>query len=168
MTDSFNSLLDLVTYFDTEAKCLKYLESKRWDVAPTCPHCGHSKIYRFSDGKRFKCASCREQFTAKAGTILEDSKIPLRKWYIAIHLVTAHKKGISSYQLAKDLGVTQKSAWFMLQRIRFGLGYNGDTSERMEGTVELDETFVCGKNKNRHADKKVKILKGGALTVKPH
>lgn len=166
MIDNFNSLIEIISYFDSESKCLNYLELKRWDGKPVCPHCNHDKVYRFSDGKRFKCASCREQFTAKVGTIFEDSKIPLQKWYVAIYLVTAHKKGISSHQLAKDIKVTQKSAWFMLHRIRFGLGANEDLAEKLEGTIELDETFVGGKNKNRHADKKVKNSQGRSFKDK--
>src|SRR5690606_19992490 len=91
--------------------------------------------------------------------------VAMRKWYIAIYLVTSHKKGISSHQLAKDIRVTQKTAWFMLQRIRFGLGANVDTDE-LEGTIELDETFVGGKNKNRHADKKVENSQGRSFKDK--
>ncbi|MCP9770465.1 IS1595 family transposase [Lacihabitans sp. LS3-19] len=164
--DNFDSLIDVISYFDTEIKALQYLEQKRWNGQPTCPHCSCSKVYRFSDQKRFKCASCREQFTAKVGTIFEDSKIPLRKWYVAIYLVKAHKKGISSHQLAKDIKVTQKSSWFMLHRIRFGLGENENLDNQLEGTVELDETFVGGKNRNRHADKKVAQSQGRSFKDK--
>ena len=164
--DNFSSLIELVSYFDSEVKCLQYLEQRRWNGNILCPHCKHDKSYRFSDGKRFKCASCREQFTAKIGTIFEDSKISLKKWFIAIYLVTAHKKGISSHQLAKDIKVTQKTAWFMLQRIRFGLGADNSLGETLEDTVEVDETFVEGKNKNRHHDKNVKNSQGRSFKGK--
>jgi transposase-like protein len=127
MIGSFSNLTELVMYFDTDAKCLEFLEQQRWGNEVFCPHCGNSKTYRFSDGKRFKCASCREQFTAKVGTIFEDSKISLKKWYIAIYLVISNKKGISSHHLAKEIKVTQKTAWFMLQRIRFALGMDNNT-----------------------------------------
>lgn len=151
--EDFDSLLEVYDYFTDEKKCLDYLATQRWVGEVICPHYEHNKVYAFSDNKRFKCAKCRQQFTAKVGTIFEDSKIAMRKWYVAIYLVTSHKKGISSHQLAKDLKVTQKTAWFMLQRIRFGLGTNEDMT-KLKGTIELDETFVGGKNKNRHKDKK--------------
>lgn len=163
--ESFNSLLELYDHFSNEQKCIDYLVKQRWDGNITCPHCSNDKVYSFSDNKRFKCAKCRGQFTSKVGTIFEDSKIPLRKWFVAIYLVTSHKKGISSHQLAKNLKVTQKTAWFMLQRIRFGLGANEDMTE-LEGTIELDESFVGGKNKNRHADKKVKNSQGRSFKDK--
>ena len=164
--DNFNSIIELISYFDTENKCLEYLEQKRWNGSIICPHCKNDKYYRFKDRKRFKCASCREQFTAKIGTIFEDSKISLKKWFVAIYLNTAHKKGVSSHQLAKDIKVTQKTAWFMLQRIRFGLGADNSLDETLEDTVEVDETFVGGKNKNRHADKKVKNSQGRSFKDK--
>lgn len=163
--ENFNSLLEVYDYFSDEEKCLSYLATQRWDGVIVCPHCSNDKVYCFKDKKRFKCSKCREQFTAKVGTIFEGSKIPMRKWYVAIYLVTSHKKGISSHQLAKDIRVTQKTAWFMLQRIRFGLGVNEDMTE-MEGTIELDESFVGGKNKNRHADKKVKNSQGRSFKDK--
>lgn len=163
--ENFNSLLEVYDYFSDEQKCLDYLATQRWDGEIICPHCNHNKIYAFQDKKRFKCAKCRQQFTAKVGTIFEDSKVAMRKWFIAIYLVTSHKNGISSHQLAKDIKVTQKTAWFMLQRIRFGLGANVDTDE-LEGTIELDETFVGGKNKNRHADKKVENSQGRSFKDK--
>lgn len=167
---NFDNLIDLIDYFSDEKRCLSYLEQWRWDKGePVCPHCGNMKIYRFSDGKRYKCAGCRGQFTAKVGTIFEDSKIPLKKWFVAIYLVTSHKKGISSHQLAKDIKVTQKSAWFMLHRIRWGLGQEHLYEDGMGGEgkiVEVDETFVGGKNKNRHKDKKVENSQGRSFKDK--
>jgi len=105
--------------FRDERTCREYLEKLRWKNEITCPKCGVTgKAYRYSDGKMFKCADCRKQFTVRVGTIFEDSKLPLQKWYTAIYLVTSLQKGVSSMQLSKYLGVTQKSAWFMLRRIR--------------------------------------------------
>lgn len=165
LIENFNSILEVTDYFSDEKICNEYLIQQRWNGHITCPHCSHEKVYKFSDNKRFKCAKCREQFTAKTDTIFEDTKIALRKWYIAIYLVINHKKGISSHQLARDIKVTQKTAWFMLHRIRFGLGFNADNTE-MEGTIQLDESFVGGKNKNRHADKKVKNSQGRSFKDK--
>lgn len=164
LPENFSNLIDLVTYFNDEKVCFKYLEEWRWNnQLPTCPHCGNQKAYRFSDGKRFKCSGCRKQFTAKIGTIFEDSKVSLKKWFVAIYLVTSHKKGISSHQLAKDIDVTQKTSWFMLHRIRWALGQDTTLEDTMGGegsTVEIDETFVGGKNKNRHKSKKVQNSQG--------
>lgn len=155
----FKSILELINYFDTEAKCVEYLAFQRWGDNPTCPHCSHDKVYELKGkNKRFKCASCRKQFSVRVGTIFEDSKISLKKWFTAIWLVTSHKKGISSLQLHRDINVTQKTAWFMLQRIRYALSY--DFTDSLEGEVEADETYVGGKNKNRHNCKKIPQSQG--------
>jgi transposase-like protein len=164
LIEDFDSLFELMEYFKDEATCIKYLVSQRWKDGIHCPHCGMEKIYSFSDGKRYKCAACREQFTAKTGSIFEDTKISLRKWFIAVYFVNSHKKGISSHQLARDLKVTQKTAWFMLHRIRFALGQNDE--EQLDGIIEVDETFVGGKNKNRHKDKKVENSQGRSFKDK--
>ncbi|WP_165045873.1 IS1595 family transposase [Dysgonomonas sp. ZJ709] len=163
--DEFNSLIELVEYFKEEKTCIQYLAAKRWGEKPCCPHCGGEKVYCFSDGKRYKCASCRKQFSVRAGTIFEDSNISLKKWFIAIYLITSHKKGISSYQLARDLQITQKSAWFLLHRIRYALG-QCDLDIQLDNEVELDETYVGGKNKNRHWNKKIKHSQGRSIVDK--
>lgn len=108
--DNFKSLYELIDYFKEEKFCLQYLTETVSGENVVCPHCNHDKVYYFSDGIRFKCAACSRQFNAKAGTIFEDSKILLRKWFIAIYLIISHKKGISSHQLGRDLKVTQKTA----------------------------------------------------------
>lgn len=155
----FNSLLEVMDYFKDEKVANQYLNRVRWEEHPVCPHCASEKIYCFSDCKRFKCKSCRKQFTARIGTIFENSKIPLRKWFVAIYVFLAHKKGISSHQLARDIRVTQKTAWFMLHRIRHLLGIENDDTEKMSGTVSIDESWVGGKNKNRHKDKKYQYIR---------
>jgi transposase-like protein len=139
------SLFDLQRAFSTEESCIQELAKARWNGKPVCVHCSSSrKIYTISKGKLFKCADCRKPFSVKMGTIFEESAISLQKWFMAIWLVTAHKKGISSMQLGRDLGVTQKTAWFMLHRIRYALA-NKTFHKPLDGIVEADETYIGGK-----------------------
>lgn len=160
---TFNSLLEMVTKLPTEKHCREYLEHLRWSGKTTCAHCGHEKVYKLNIKGEFnglyKCGLCRKRFTVKVGTIFEASHISLQKWLFAIFMFTSHKKGISSHQLAKDLCITQKSAWFMLCRIRFALEPK-EQQVKFNGLVSCDETFVGGKNKNRHHDKKVPFSQG--------
>lgn len=162
--NNFKSLLEAVRFFNSEEVCRKYLEKLIWNDVPKCPHCSNNEVYRFSDGKRFKCKKCLKKFTVTVGTVLENTKIPLQKWMLAVYLVTTTKKGVSSVQLSKDIDVTQKTAWFILQRIREMVGVKN--IEPFEGIVEVDETFVGGKNKNRHSDKKIKNSQGRSFKDK--
>ena len=146
------NLVEFQQKFGTEQACLEYLEQVRWPKGRYCPHCGSVKTYKFADGKLFKCGDCRKQFTAKVGTIFKDSKVPLYKWFLAVYLATSLKKGISSVQLSKYIGVTQKTSWFMLQRIRFALEKSGGGI--LEGVVEVDETYLGGKGKNRAKERR--------------
>lgn len=151
--------------FPTEKSCHEYLAYQRWEGLMTCPHslCGNEKAYVFKDGIRYKCSKCRRIYTAKTGTFMEGSKLETIKWIMALYLVL-HKKGISSMQLSKDIDTCQKTAWFVLQRIRTALG--NEKEQELEGEIALDETFVGGKNKNRHADKKVKQSQGRSFKDK--
>lgn len=139
------NLANFYKQFPDEKACLAYLEKMRWPQGVACPHCGSVKTYKFKDGLLFKCGEkeCRKQFTAKVGTIFTDTHIALQKWFLAIYLLTSRKKGTSSVQLAKDLEITQKSAWFMLQRIRYAMKYSLD--KPLDGTIEADETYIGGK-----------------------
>jgi len=161
----FKTLFDVVKIFSNEDICREHLKKMRWDDNPFCPHCGATRIYHFSDGKRYKCAECRKKFTVTVGTIFEDSKIPLQKWFMAIWLVTSHKKGISSIQLGKDLGVTQKTAWFMLHRLRHAT-QTKSFNQPLKNTVEIDETYIGGKERNKHISKRVKGTQGRSTKTK--
>ncbi len=129
-----NNLTTFYERFRDEQDCRDYLENTRWPDGTTCPKCGAvGNAYKYSDGKMFKCPECHKQFTVRVGTIFEDSKLPLQKWFLAIYLATSLRKGISSLQLSKYLGITQKTAWFMLQRIRYAV----EKSETNEGGMSL-------------------------------
>jgi transposase-like protein len=160
---SFKTLVEVAEYFRDEKTCIEHLKKWRWNGNPTCPHCKHEKVYEFSDGKRYKCAGCRKQFTATVGTIFHSKKISLFKWYLAIFLNSAHKKGISSLQLATHIGVTPCNAWYMLTKLR---GTYKQSTDKIRGVVMCDESFIGGKNKNRHLDKKVKNSQGRSFKDK--
>lgn len=155
---NFNSLFEVGEYFKNELNSLSFIEKWRWKNGVTCLYCQGNHVYKFKDCKRFKCAKCKSQFTVIVGTIFENSKVPLQKWMMAIYLIGNNKKGISSYQLAKYIQVTQKTAWTMSHKIRMMLAPQED---KLTGIIQIDETFVGGKNKNRHKNKKVIYPKNG-------
>jgi transposase-like protein len=142
--------------FQDKDKAREFLENLRWPNGPVCPHCDCTTAYKLTakpNSKRpvrpgvWKCKDCEQQFTVTVNTIFEDSHIPLNKWLLAIHLLCASKKGISSHQLHRMLGVTYKSAWFMTHRIRYMMGQSS-YQKKMKGVVEADETYIGGKRKN--------------------
>ncbi len=150
MKTKFKNLTEFTQLFNQEVKCRKYFEAIRFKKGDYCPHCGHSKILRFSDGKRYRCVKCKKDFTIKTGTIFGESKLPLQKWFIAIYLLTTSKKGISSIELSEQCGVSQKTAWFMDHRIREAMKQNDG---KLFGTVEVDETYLGGKHNRKQGFK---------------
>lgn len=150
------SILDLLKAFPDEATCIAHFEQIRWEGTPISPFDPTSKVYKTKTG--YMCKNTQKNFNVKTDTIFDNTKLPLQKWFLAIWIVTSHKKGISSLQLGRDLDITQKSAWFMLQRIRncFGIENNNE----LNNEVEADETYVGGKNKNRHSNKKAIASQG--------
>ena len=149
------NLLEFQQKFSSEQACRDWLADKRWGDKenPICPHCNSKQIYNHSDGKLFSCSDCKKQFTVRIGTIFEDSRLPLFKWFVAIYLFTSLKKGISSIQLSKYINVTQKTAWFMLHRIREVMDNKGD-NDLFNGTTEIDEAYLGGSDANKHSSKK--------------
>ena len=159
---NFNSLIELASYFTTEEKCRRTLKEQRWGKTVCCPECGSTHIYKRKDG-RFSCADCNHTFSVLSGTIFENTKISLRKWFMAMYLISSHKKGISSVQLAQDIRVTQKTAWFMLHKIRH---LYGQSSDKLGGKVEMDEMYLGGKETNKHESKKVEGTQGRSTKTK--
>jgi transposase-like protein/molybdenum-dependent DNA-binding transcriptional regulator ModE len=157
----FNNLRELVTSMPDEKTCREYLIKERWNGVIVCPHCNNEGAYVIEGGKKFKCKSkaCHKKFSVTVGTIMEASNIPLTKWLTAIYLVTAHKKGISSYQLGRDLGIAQKNAWFMLHRIREML--RTKKTNKLDNVVEVDEVYIGGKVGNMSKTKRAKLRAAG-------
>jgi transposase-like protein len=153
------SLVEMVRYFSDPDVCIEFVAAMRWvDGIAQCPHCGKSNAGFLKTRRIWKCRECRKQFSVKTDSIFEESPIGLDKWLCAIWLVVNCKNGISSYEIARDLKVTQKTAWFLLHRIRLALK-NGSWSKLggTGGAVEVDETFIGGKPKNMHASRRLKM-----------
>lgn len=144
---NFDNLLSLTDYFNDNEKCKDAIAESRWaDGDVVCPYCGEHHCKKSKNG-RFHCKKCNHNFSCTVGTIFENTKLPLRKWFMAMYLISSHKKGISSHQLSRDIEVTQKTAWYMLQKIRLLFPQTDETP--MNGTVECDEIYIGGTHVNR-------------------
>jgi hypothetical protein len=148
MVTEFKSIFDLLKAFPDEQSCINHLEKLMWDGNPVSPFDSTSKVYKCA-GIKYKCKSTGKYFNVRTGTIFDNTKIPLQKWFMALYVFSSHKKGISSHQLARDITVTQKSAWFMLHRLRYAFDHP-NFKAALSTMVEVDETYVGGKMKNKH------------------
>lgn len=164
------TLLQAVRHFSDPQVCIDTVAAMRWpEGKPVCPRCGGLSHYYLKTQFRWKCKACTKQFSVKQGTIFEDSPVSLDKWLVAIWMIGNCKNGVSSYEVSRAVGVTQKTAWFMLHRIREAM--RDDEHDPLEGVIEMDETFVGGKVKNMHKAKRTKALaaphsfKGKAIVV---
>ena len=157
------TLQQAIQLFTDEQVCINAVASMRWPDGPECPHCQAKEPYYLATQKRWKCRSCRKQFSVKVGTIFEDSPIPLQKWLPALWMLCNDKNGISSWELHRALDISQKSAWFVLHRLRMVL--KNKSGFQFGGPVEVDETFVGGKIANMHKSRKVRMtqIKGQQL-----
>jgi transposase-like protein len=164
------TLQQAIQYFSDEQVCIDAVAKMRWPDGPVCPNaeCAAKEPYYLASQKRWKCRVCRKQFSVKQGSVFEDSPVPLQKWLPAMWLLTNCKNGVSSWEIHRALGVTQKTAWFMLHRIRLGMkeDYGYGPLKKIGGPeheVEVDETFYGGRKENMHKDKKVRYeARGGA------
>jgi transposase-like protein len=154
------TLQQAIRYFSDDQTCIDTVSAMRWPSGPVCPSCGHKEHYYLKTQKRWKCKECYKQFSVKRGTIFEDSPLGLDKWLAALWMLVNCKNGISSYEVGRALGISQKSAWFMLHRLRLAL-QNGTLNKigGDGGEVEVDETFIGGKLRNMHKEKQIRYRK---------
>lgn len=168
MFKTFATLPQMFAAFPTEQSAIDHLTAIRWANGKFCPLCGNAderKIGTLTGTNTHKCYACRKRFSIKVGTIFQDTKLPLRTWFAAIWMITNHPKGIASTTLATDLGITQKTAWFVLHRLRHAARTDSFNAP-LSGEVEVDETFVGGREHNKHQSKKTGNKRGHSVELK--
>ena len=161
--NNFKSIISVINYFNDEDICKKALVEARWGDDVVCPFCGQHHCSTRKDGK-FRCNKCKRNFSCLKGTIFENTKLPLQKWFIAMYLISSHKKGVSSCQIMRDCEVTQKTSWFILHKIRGLYGITDDVA--LDGEVEMDEMYLGGREANKHQDKHVEGTQGRSTKTK--
>ena len=158
------NLVYLIDKFPNDEKCRDFLESLRWPNGVCCTRCGDTSLLELTDRDQWECRSCHHQFSVMSGTIMHDSHLPLRKWFLAIYLITEARKGISGRQMKRTLGIANKTAWYLCHRIRSALGHGEPDGPTLFGVVEVDETLVGGKRKGRgHGYRGNKTWVAGAI-----
>ena len=160
---NFKSLTSVIKHFNNEDICKQTLVDVRWGDDVVCPHCGQHHCTKRKDG-RYRCNHCKHNFSCITGTIFENTKLSLQKWFIAMYLISSHKKGVSSLQIMRDCEVTQKTAWFLLQKIRSLYGIADDVA--LDGEVEMDEMYLGGREANKHESKKTEGTQGRSTKTK--
>lgn len=150
------TLQEAIRYFADNQRCHDLLSAMRWPQGPACPKCNSLRQGFLKSRNVYQCKDCRKQYTAKLGTIFEDSPLPLDKWFCALWMMTSAKNGVSSYEIHRALKVTQKTAWFMMHRLRLAL-QKGSIDRKLMGDVEVDETYIGGSARNMHSDKVLKM-----------
>jgi transposase-like protein len=154
-----STLLEAIRFYTDDANCERTMLAIRFPNGPCCPRCGDTNVTKLSRPGVWKCNGCKKQYTLKVGTIFEDSPLPLSKWLPCVWLLAGAKNGISSCEVARALGVTQKTGWFMLHRVRHAM-QNGSLDKPLSGEIEADETFIGGKEGNKHKSRKLNAGRG--------
>ncbi len=164
MFPEFKSIFDLPKAFPTEQSCIDHLEKLQWNDNPVSPFDPTSRVYECA-GNKYKCKTTGKYFNIRTATIFNNTKIPLQKWFMALYVFSSHKKGISSHQLAKDISVTQKTAWFLLHRLRYGFDHPNFKAV-VGNAVEIDECGIGGQSYYKHSNKKIKNVEGATISGK--
>ena len=152
------TLIEAIRYFSDQDVCVQFVAHLRWPDGPVCPRCGGTEHSYLKTRRLWKCKSCKRQFSVKVGSIFEDSPIGLDKWLAAMWMIANSKNGVSSHEMARSLGITQKSAWFLLHRIR--LAMQTGTFQKLDGQIQVDETFIGGKARHMHKDVRARKITG--------